>query len=120
MGANDQLSRGAASHERVNLRGRAIEHGDGITMAFHVQHQVFAHHGQANQSDVGGFAQSGHGIESWMNSGTPKRAVGSEPTCHSTICRSAVHAEHWHPLNGLWHRDMDDMIGLEASDFHFY
>ena len=40
--------------ERVDLGRRAVEHGDGETVALHVQDEVFTHHGQADQADVGG------------------------------------------------------------------
>ena len=36
------------------LRRRAVEDGDGEPVALHVQDEVFAHHGQADQADVGG------------------------------------------------------------------
>ena len=64
MSADDRLALGPAGQEGVNLRGRAVEHGDGETVAGHVQDQVLAHHGQANQSDVGSRARSAHAVES--------------------------------------------------------
>ena len=44
----------AAVDEVVDLRGGAVEDGDGEAVALHVQDEVLAHHGQADQADVGG------------------------------------------------------------------
>ena len=65
----------AAVDEVVDLRRGAVEDGDGVAVALHVQDEVLAHHGQADQADVGGLAGSGHGIESWMSSVALWRAV---------------------------------------------
>ena len=65
--ADDLLALGPAGHEVVDLRGGAVEDGDGEAVALHVQDEVLAHDGEADQSDVGGLAGSGHGIESWMS-----------------------------------------------------
>ena len=54
MRADDLLPLGSSLDERVDLGGRTIEHGDGESVALHVQDEVFTHHGQADQADVGG------------------------------------------------------------------
>ena len=54
--ADDLLPLGPALDERVDLRGRPVEDGDGEPVALHVQHQVLAHHRQADQADVGACA----------------------------------------------------------------
>ena len=56
VGADDLLSLGPAVDELVDLRRRAVEDGHGVAVALHVQDEVLAHHGQADQADVGGLA----------------------------------------------------------------
>ena len=46
------------------LRRGAVEHGDGEAVALHVQDEVLAHHGQADQADVGSRARSAHAVKS--------------------------------------------------------
>jgi len=45
-------------HELLRHGGGAIENGDGETFAFHVQHEVFAHDGESDKSDVTFFHKS--------------------------------------------------------------
>src|SRR3954452_4814083 len=61
MGAEDVLPPPSAVDEAVHLRGRAVEDGDGVTVALHVQDEVLAHHGQPDQPDVVGRGRCVHG-----------------------------------------------------------
>ncbi|MDP8985193.1 MAG: hypothetical protein M3N97_09130 [Pseudomonadota bacterium] len=40
--------------EGVNFRDRPVEHRDLVAVIVHVEHEVLAHHRQANQTDVAG------------------------------------------------------------------
>ena len=40
----------------IDFARRAIEHGDAIAAALHVQRQVLAHHGQSDQSEISKFS----------------------------------------------------------------
>ena len=52
VAADEILALGAALHQRIDLVGRAVEHGDAIAAAFHVQGQVLAHHRQTDQAKI--------------------------------------------------------------------
>jgi hypothetical protein len=46
------LAAAAASHQVIDARDAAIEHRDAKSLALHVQRQVLAHHGEADEADV--------------------------------------------------------------------
>ena len=46
------MTGGGASHEFRGLRGGAVVNGDAIAVPFHVEDQVLAHDGQADEADV--------------------------------------------------------------------
>ena len=52
MGAVDIQPLTTAFHEPVNLLDGAVEHADAETLALHVQHEVLAHHGETDQSNI--------------------------------------------------------------------
>ena len=52
VATHDVLALGAAGDELIHLGRRAVERRDGEAFAFHVEHEVLAHHGEADQSDV--------------------------------------------------------------------
>ena len=54
VAADELLALAAAVDELVDLGGGAVEDGDGVAAALHVEDEVLAHHGQADQADVGG------------------------------------------------------------------
>jgi hypothetical protein len=60
---------GAGVHEGVYLAGGAVENSYLITMALHVQDQVFAHYGGADQADITIFPLRSHiskyGLSAW-------------------------------------------------------
>src|SRR5207237_7726274 len=58
-GADEPLALAAAVDERLDLLGVAVEHGAGEPAALHVEDEVLAHDGEADETDVGG--RGGHG-----------------------------------------------------------
>ena len=57
--ADELLPLPAAVDELVHLGGGAVEDGDGVAAGLHVEDEVLAHDGEADQADVGG--GGGHG-----------------------------------------------------------
>ena len=54
MSTDEFLALASTVDKLVNLRRRPVEDSHGIAAAFHVENQVFAHDGEADQADVGG------------------------------------------------------------------
>ncbi len=54
VAADDLFALGPAGEELVDPSAGAVEHGHGVAVALHVQDEVFAHDGQADQADVRG------------------------------------------------------------------
>ena len=54
VAADDLLPLPSAVDEVVDLGRGPVEDRDRVAVALHVQHEVLAHHGQADQADVGG------------------------------------------------------------------
>jgi hypothetical protein len=52
VAADNILALGTGIHKVINLAGGTVEHGYFKTVAFHVQNEVFAHHGEADQADI--------------------------------------------------------------------
>src|ERR1043166_3178620 len=52
MAADDLLPLGPAIHEIIYTTRGAVIDSDGVAAAFHVEDEVFAHDGQADQGDV--------------------------------------------------------------------
>jgi hypothetical protein len=52
MCADNGFAGTTAVNEFVDPAGRAIEYGHGETMAFHIEDEVFAHDGEADQADI--------------------------------------------------------------------
>ena len=52
MGSVDVLALSAAFHELVHLLYGAVENADAEALAFHVQHEVLAHHGETYKSYI--------------------------------------------------------------------
>ena len=52
VGAEDGLALGAAREEVVHLGGGAVVDAHRVPVIGHVEHEVFTHHGEADQSDV--------------------------------------------------------------------
>src|SRR5262249_22662775 len=79
--ADDVLAPGPAARELVHAGGGAVEDGDGEAVALHVQDEVLAHDGQADQADVGG--RCGHDCLLWCGSRTAPghcmRRAGASP-----------------------------------------
>ena len=48
----EELLAGIGRDEVVDLAHRAIEHRDAVSMVFHVEHKVLAHHGETDQTDI--------------------------------------------------------------------
>ena len=60
LGGNDVLVLGAALGEFFRDRSGAVEHRDGEALALHVQDEVFAHDGEADEPDVAVAGRSCH------------------------------------------------------------
>ena len=58
IGADDVLALGAAFHKFGHFLRRAVVHRHGEALAFHIHHQVLAHYGQPDETDIRFF----HGV----------------------------------------------------------
>src|SRR6266436_4430073 len=88
---------GFVVEEVVNLGDGSIEYGNAVSMIVHVQDQILAHHGEADESDVAAFCW--HNLSfylqsSSMNSLTVKPACSmidlSVPRLRSLLCHGSV------------------------------
>jgi hypothetical protein len=52
VAADDGFALGPSVHEGVDFVSGAVEYGDPVTVARHVQNQVFAHDSKANQGNI--------------------------------------------------------------------
>ena len=79
VAADDLLPLASAVDEVVDLGGRAVEDGHGEAVALHVQDEVLAHHGQADQADVGGRGRGAHcgsdNLSNGEDSSAPRRGA---------------------------------------------
>lgn len=80
--ADHVRARGGAGQKGVGLRGGAVVHGHGVAVVVHVEHEVLAHDGQADEADVSGghvgWVRCGRGCETGdVGNGDGGGGVGS-------------------------------------------
>ena len=90
VAADDVLALRAAFHKVGHLGGGAVENSNGESLGFHVHNQIFAHNGEADQTDI---RKLGHNSNLLLY--VCRCLSASRGRCPSTRTRPALRPRGW-------------------------